>query len=414
MENGVRKFKHRQHLFTTEEVEFALMYLRKTFPSLDKYSELANDTEVILEIADHDDRSAGDPFQAWGTPTKESAVESYGLEQLEDYYHTNTPIVAATLKDELRPVGKDSRFFRPQCVASYIEGVRLFSHQNEYITRTFESPVFCRYVTPGSALTEVFRRLASHSKNIYAADGASWDANFPLACAEIIATFRAAKFPNRVRRYYRNMYNGYTNVGGHIIHLVGQPSGHHNTTVDNCLAHLIIMAVHAYRSGLSLDEFEKEVLYYCCGDDLIWSTLTDVFNPYDLDRTYASIGVYLEYEYFTPQPITKLSFCGTSYVVREFNGMHVPGNYLSHAKAHVSLHFHPRNLRPLDILAKICSISQLLFMKEDLFSAATKCYESTLALFVSQGVVSFNCPDVRGHLAAMEPHTLMRRYTMFE
>lgn len=409
--NGVRKFDHPQCLIETTEAQFALEYLTSLFPHLQSHSQLATDSEVYISLATHGDKAAGDPWCQLGAPDKEDAVDIFGLDQIEEFYVKTTPIIGATLKDELRPIGKDARFFRPADVSSYVEGARLFHHQNIYLSRAFESPIFCRFVTPGSALTRVFTSLRDFSPNIYSADGSQWDAHFPLVIASLISSFRSRYLPpERVQRYYACMYNGYTSVGGRLINLIGQPSGHFNTTIDNCLAHLCIMAIHAYRFGLTLPQFREEVLYYCCGDDLILSTRTNVFSPHNLNATYNSLEVYLEFENLEPTSIFKLPFCGVSPVTRTFKGMDFFGYYLSHTRPWASMRIHARESKPVDKLAKICSIAQLMFMNEKLFKLAVAYYNEVLVRLVADDLITLDNPNVRGHLAALDEQRLMTRY----
>jgi hypothetical protein len=405
---------HAQQSLTTAEAEFALEYLNSWFPALDMNSQIASDEVVNLQLALHDDRSSGDPWSSLGCPQKLQAFEKFGLQQLEEYYASHWSVVSSTLKDELRKVGKDARFFRPQDVSSYIEGVRLFYHQNEYLTQTFASPVFCRYVTPGTALSRVFQSIESHSENRYAADGSSWDANFPLAVASVIATFRAKHSPERFQRYYRQMYNGVTRVMGEGLRLIGQPSGHYNTSVDNCLAHMVLIAVHGYRHGLSVEQINADLLYYCCGDDIIWSTKSNIFAPANIDATYSSLGVYLEYEYLVGKSVMWLSFCGATPIKRDIRGVRYMSYYMSHPKCHASLLLHRVKSRPLDVLNKLCCIAQLYFMNEDLFNYAKTIFTTTLSNYVASNLVSFRDPNVLGCLRALNEQVLIEKYTGFE
>lgn len=418
LKNGARKFVHSQHPLTIDEYNYALTYLHDMFPYLPDHSSLADSDEVELQLLVHADKSAGVPFLSWGAATKGDAYEKFGVQQIHEYYCSNTPIITATLKDELRPIGKDARFFRPQCVAAYSEGVRLFYEQNKYLTETLESPVFCRYIIPGPDMTTLFTNLQHFSPNNYAADGSSWDANFQLSVADVICNFRARGMPKenreRVRRYYSLMYNGYTEIHGEIVNIVGNPSGHYNTSVDNALAHMVLMAVTAFRKGLTQSQFRSELLYYACGDDLIWSSRNNVFNPHDLDEVYSSLGVYLEFEFLEPKDVSQLSFCGMSPCVRRYNHVDVPGYYLSRPRAMAALYLHKKKMSPKDVLAKVCSIAQLYFMYKPYFKYTRQLYMELLAKYVSNGEVSPRDVDVLGHIRAMEPIRLIRKYTSWE
>jgi len=414
--NGLCKFQHGQTMLTTGESSYLLRSLDHWFPLLSQNSEVANDELVLSELGKHSDKTAGYPWFVRGTPSKGQALERYGLANIEEYYKRYTSVVGSTLKDELRLVGKDSRFFRPQDVSSYVEAVRLFYHQNNYLMdQLLVTPMFNRYVMPGQTLPAVFRILDDFSRKCYAADGSQWDANFPLSLACIISAFRSrSDTQSRVERYYSMMYNGYTNVGGNVFELVGQPSGHYNTSTDNSLANMCLMALHAYRLGWSLDDFVQKVRFYCCGDDLIWSDRSGYYYPEALSATYASAGVYLEFEDLFPQRAIALTFVGQRIVLRSFHGVSAWITALRKDRTLASSCIRKRRASDLDELAKLASLVQLSFGDEELYNIVHGVMLSFLALCLKRQTLSMADPHVLGLLRSVTERSLVDAHLSWE
>lgn len=416
--NGVAKFDHGQACLSTDDVEYALECLNRWFPYISKMSEIATDEEVRQLLIDHKSKTSGYPWSHLGAGTKGSALEKFGLEQLEAYYRENTSMVGATLKSEIRPIGKDARLFRPQDVTSYIEGVRLFLMQNYYLMETLHySPLFNKYVIPGLDLLRVFATLETFGGSYAAADGASWDANFPLSVAAIIATFRSTpETADRIQRYYSMMYNGYTNCQGHVLNLVGQPSGHHNTSIDNSLGQCICMAIHARRSGLTVDQFFEQVKFFCCGDDLLYADKSGFFLPEMLSRTYESIGLFLEFEGDGQlvDDVYRLAFVGMRCGVRERNGVLFYIPYLREQRTRASATIHKRKATPADIFAKFVSLAQLSFGDPVLFAFCKSAAERHLQESVANNTMSLSDPAVRSLLHGLQDDVLYRRHLSWE
>lgn len=414
--NGVAKFQHDQCLISNDEADYAYRFLHFLFPGVARYSKVATDQEVNVMLQQHADKSAGHPWETMGAPLKGDAVKMFTLDQLEQYYRDNVSVISSTLKDELRAVGKDARLFRPQDISSYVEGVRLFGHQNAYLMATHRSPVFNHFTVPGNDLPRLFRELQQFSPNCYAADGARWDANFQLSVASIIAAFRSCGEldPERVRRYTSMMYNGYTAWAGELIHLVGQPSGHHNTSVDNSLAHIVLMAIHGYRAGLSFDELVREVKFYCCGDDLIWSTRTKLFEPSKLNETYSNFKVYLEFEFLEPKSVFDLTFVGQKPVLVDFNGVKVLSHTLITDRSIAGLFIDRRGMTLLDKLGRDASLAMQCYQDKDRFTMIMDLFHSRVAKGVADGVLSENDPALQGLLRALSKPALDSMYFHWE
>lgn len=414
--NGLCKFQHGQCALTAGECSFLLRSLDYWFPDLAANSQLATDDEVLADLDAHSTKTAGYPWYVRGAPSKGQVRDKFGLAAIEDYYKKYTSIVGSTLKDELRLVGKDSRFFRPQDVSSYVEATRLFKHQNNYLmAQLLTTPMFNCFVMPGQTLPSLFRILDSFSKDCYAADGSQWDANFPLIIACIIAAFRSSSTTSeRVERYYSMMYNGYTNVGGNVFNLIGQPSGHYNTSVDNSMGNMCLMALHAYRLGWSMDDFVQRVRFYCCGDDLIWADRSGMFYPEVLGATFASVGVYQEYEDLFPRRAIDLTFVGQRIVLREFNGIPVWVTSLRTQRTLASSCIRKRRTTDLDELAKLASLAQLCFGDEELYHIVHGVMHSFLTNCLQRRTLSLADPEVLGLLRSVTERALLDAHLSWE
>lgn len=415
--NGVRKFTHEQVSLTSEEIDYALEVLNVMFPNIAHRSTVVDANSVSTAIRHHSEKSAGWPWNMWGCPTKEQAVEQFGIDAVERYYLEHSTIISSTLKDEIRSLGKDARFFRPQDVSSYVEGVRLFYDQNDYLMGTLHStPIACRYVIPGRDVSRLFRDVERFSPGrCFAADGSAWDANFPLAFAEVIACFRSAGYTlpttDRVVRYYSMMYNGYTNVAGHLYGLVGQPSGHHNTSTDNCLGHIVAMSVIACRHKIELRQFVESIRFRCCGDDLLYSTRDERFYALPLQAAYEALGVYLEFEFADPHCASDLSFVGCRIHVRS-DGHWMP--YLTEDRVKMRRPVVLRGQGFREKLSRLCSLAIMCYGNEDVYNSLVSEFEDVVSVNVLAGLLDASDPVCGGLRLAMRKDTLENAYLRFE
>lgn len=416
LSNGCAKFLHTQESVSPFEVQYMTGYLHHMFPDFERHSVNATDAEVLAQISEHAHKAAGEPWCWKGATNKGDALRLFGLSQLRKYYSENTVVVGSTLKDEIRLVGKDARLFRPQDVSSYVEGSTLYYHQNEYLMKAHESPIFIKFVVPGLDIPKMFDNLEQlHGQN-FASDGIQWDSHYPLILAAIIAEFRSCGEldPLRVQRYYSMMYNGFTSVLDGIVHLVGQPSGHYNTSVDNSLAHLLMFALHACRKHWTYEELDREVRYYTCGDDLIWSTLSDDFIPSELERTYNSVGMYLEFESYVSKDVNQLTFVGVRSVEYTHRGITQKLFTMVSDKSWASLHILKRKVKPLDQLAKIASLAILWFCDSHRFEHAVNTFHQVLTSFTTQGVLRDGDPVVKGLKRVLDKDYLFNTYCSWE
>lgn len=354
------KFDHPQECVEAGFASYAFEVLDELFPMARMYASTVprEHAELIARSPEHATKASGFPWTYMRAPTKAMALDKY-----PDYHQFDQSVLNSTLKDEIRLKGKDARFFRPQSLHDYIEGLILFWSQNEYLLdQLFVSPIFAKYVTPGRDLSLLYQTLEDFQGDLYDADGSQWDAHFPLVVAEIICAWRSRYHnePERIFEYYRRMYNGVTLVGGHYIPMVGQPSGHVNTTTDNCLGNIISMSYHAYCKGMSTQEFLEKVRFFCCGDDLIWSDKSGVFTPRELSDSYNRLGLFLEFGSLDPRPLNQCNFVGTTPI--KVDGMWRYYGRVDRLRA--SAVIHRKNSSPYDKLAKLTAIAILLFYSE--------------------------------------------------
>jgi len=405
-------------MLTTEEAEYMLDYLDQMFPMLAFESKLGTDDLVVEQIMDHAKKSSGYPWNQLGAPSKGQALEKFGFNALRDHYAVYTSVVGSTLKDELRLFGKDARLFRPQDVSSYAEGTRLFYWQNQYMmSLLFDTPMFNCFIVPGQHIPSAFRVLESFAPhNCYAADGSQWDANFPLSIASVIATFRSKGQldPESISRYYSMMYNGYTAVGGNIVEMTGNPSGHFNTSVDNSLCNMCLMALHAFRSGLTVEHFVDQVKFFCCGDDIIWADRSGLFSPVLLSHTCVSVGVFQEYESLHPQCAFDLHFVGMHCIQREIAGCNVVLASLRPERTRASALLRKRRMTDRDELGKLCSLAQLVFADIELFDMFQRVIYSFVSRCVSKHTMDVGDPIVQGQLRSITERSLIAAHLAWE
>jgi len=417
--NGLAEFNYPQNSVSSDFVSYALAALDMFFPLLAQHSSLASDEFVISQLmsSEHSGKAAGYPCNYYGATTKLEALTDFGFEQLKQWYHSSPiSVIGITLKDELRPIGKDARLFRPQDVTAYIEGTILFAVQNAYLmANLLAHPLFVQFITPGIALAQL-RRMLSAFGNVWSSDGTWWDTQFPLWVASILCYWRSRYMDSttrsRVEEYYKRMYNAFCTCGGWLFQLVGQPSGQVNTTVDNSLGHIVLMAYHAWSHGMPLSVFRENILFFCCGDDLIFSSKHLFFSPVPISTSYASVGVFLEFD--SLEPNVSSTFCGTVPASRKWHGLEIVGYKNRERKMQASCAYRHKKMSNLDHLQKLCSITQLMFMDENIFDALRKaCFDFYAKCVVDSSIPSFS-PDALGALRSTDPDFLVRKYTGWE
>lgn len=241
------------------------------------------------------------------------------------HFQQYAAVCGSTLKSEMRQIGKLPRFFTPVGTQMAYVGNLLYGGMDQALKDNCGSHPICMGMTmPGRGLNDVYARLNAFSSRIVATDADSWDGSFPIVIANLVGHFRSFFVPREYRelhrRYYSQVYDGYVAVLGMIFHVPRQPSGQTLTTSDNSLVQSVLMFLSAIRCGMTLQQFQKEVLFYCMGDDLIYATKNDKFTAKHVADTYRSFGVYLECTTDTFHSIEQASFCGTTPVWRVVDG----------------------------------------------------------------------------------------------
>lgn len=409
--NGVAKFDHLQHTLPTKFIDYAFSYLDACFP-LAAVKSHAIDKGMVQEILlndEHADKASGYPWCFLGAPTKEQAVKKFPeFAQYED------SVVNCTLKDEIRLVGKDSRLFRPASLHDYYEGLTLFYSITTYMqSLLLTSPIFTRFVHPGVSVSQLFAALQRHGGKLNGADGAQWDAHFPTCVAELLMNWRLRHAPaelhSRIRKYYSNMYYGWTNCAGNLIHLEGQPSGHFLTTIDNSLCQMVCMAYHAWRSGMSISSFHKEVLYFCCGDDLVWSDKSGLFSPAALDGSYSDLGCYLEFQSLESVNLEDLVFVGQTCVIVD-NVVRYHGKI---ERTQATTEYRMKTATPVDYLQKLamCCINMRF---GPTYSWHLSLLYDRFNSYVSQGLITEEDQSVLSAIHIASPDRAASLYDRFE
>jgi len=162
---------------------------------------------------------------------------------------------------------------------------------------------------------------------------------------------------------------------------------------------------------MTIDEFKQQVLYFCCGDDMIYATRSDCFEPVRLSDTYAKVGVFLEFETEEPHLGT---FVGATPAARSLQGAIIPGYCGRSSKFLAVSHFKKRGRTDVDFLAKLCSLAQLSFFDEHIYSiiaGAARRYAEQL--IIDKKVNPFDS-RVGGLLSSIGEGNLLKQYLGLE
>lgn len=332
------------------------------------------------------------------------------------WYKENYSILYATLKDELRKVGKHARLFRIMDAAAYAEALCLFHNQNQYMqSNVGEHPMFVQFTHPGTHIASMFASLLKHNGVFNDADGNGWDAHLNLLLVEMICRWRCRYHsePERVIEYYQRMYNGYTVGGGYIMQLTGQPSGHLLTTTDNSLCNIGMMALNAYRNDMSVPDFLEKVLFYCCGDDLVWSDRSGLFDPKHLDETYHSLGMYLEFGDQDGKEFFDLQFVSTKPVMKVLRGSLQLTYTNDPERLWPKVQHSRKSATALETVSRMSSYCSLLF-NSSYYSAVHEMMTEFVYRSIKEGKLPIVSREVAGLMLAASPAALEAAYTCNE
>lgn len=391
-----------------------MTYLSRVFPCAALHTTPLTDDEVleIIRSPDHHDKASGYPWNTIGCATKGQVVDKW-----PDFRACSDSILSSTLKPELRPLNDgivaDARFFRPQAVHDYAEGLQLFDRMNNYIAeQLFVSPVFVKFQTPGRDLTTLYTMLHEFSPDgVCDADAKAFDANFPLWAASVICEWRIRMGcdAERTRAYYSRMYNGVTLAGGHLFPLVGNPSGHVNTTIDNCLLNMMLMFYAAQKLQWTADGLMYHVLYFVCGDDLIWADRSGRMTARHVADCYFELGISLEFTSLDYRTVFETTFVGTYPV--EVGG--VIRYYGREPKLRASVLFNRKNSTYVDKVMKAAMCSLLLRFSPEWDSMRT--YARGLIIEgVKAGYLSSTDPAVGSYYSLLTDETSAQMYDRLE
>lgn len=297
--------------------------------------------------------------------------------QVFDYLHrfheTNAPIFSATLKDELRATGKAPRLFVAGPIENATVGNWLFGGQNDSLMQhVLMHPVAMGIEMPGWQLCTLLHRLAEFG-DVVAFDAAKWDASLPLWLPLLCAALRKRYLPTDLHAdvdlYYSGVYQGWVEVHGEFLRVLGQKSGQTLTASDNSLCGAALLCLHAVRSGMGFAQFRRDVLPFVMGDDLIYSTRSALFDVAGVARTYATQRIVLENDQPSvgPRDITTASFLGCQPVYRMYRGRSYLLPLFRVEKLANSALWRKRKTTVFDMWSKLVSITVLLFADQQVF-----------------------------------------------
>jgi hypothetical protein len=275
--------------------------------------------------------------------------------------------------------------------------------------------MFIKFCTPGTDLSRLYRKLYAFAGKYNHADGSQWDANLMIALLEIVCYFRCQNHsdPRAVEEYYSRMYNGYTTIFGHMFHLIGQPSGHFNTSTDNSLCNIIMMSYCAWIHDIPVETFLSEVLFFVCGDDLVWSDRTGIFTGQNVADAYFELGQYLEVGSLDYVDFLSIQFVATHPLFACLRSVplllhaYLPERMLPKSK------FFSKNRSVIDRIRKIASLCQNVFCDTSSYQTLHSLLMTMVSNALDNGHVVLDA-DLLGTLAAASPNALERVYWLYD
>lgn len=334
---ALSRYSHSQTCVTDAEYAILLAWMHETFAGYlagPQWSKAQAVKELKL------DKAAGHPWDLLGLSKKGEAIEAlcrvhgFDAAQLTDseceiifddlshQFATTSSVAKLTLKDELRD-SQNPRGFLPMPVQTIAQGNFLYGAQNErFAQNVLDHPVTIGLQVPGAPTQRLFASLRKFSSHCADADGSAYDANFPLWIASLLCALRGAYLPDTMhalnKRYYEQVYCGFVDVCGGIYRVFGQRSGQTNTSADNSMAQACVFYLHAIRAGLTYQQTREQLLFYANGDDVVWSSKTDVFNPLAMIATARSIGMFWLCSDSAWESPSQVTYIGLRPCIREF------------------------------------------------------------------------------------------------
>lgn len=407
--NGLLKWDHPNYMISEKE-HFELLNWMDAL-----YGHIIHKTPwTKAEAMDAcvDDKASGYPYCKLYGPYKKQTKKVLSYDDLEKQFRDYSQLFSVTLKDECRKDGKDSRLFVPANIAMVAVGNRLFGAQNQAIADVSDSyPIKIGLQSPGAGACRLWREFYDAKGLCYQSDGAANDSHFSLAIATVIRDFRKKHLPKElhklVDRYYDMAYCMKANARGAVVKLFGQPTGQTNTASDNSFGYLALCMLHAIRNGIAFEEF-KHLTIAIMGDDMMWRTENRLFSPLELEKTFNSVGMYLESPNDGDDYLT-LTFCGMHPIFREVNGKHYLLYHYGKEKLLNSFNFMKRTMTPAQRLLKLVSIATLLFGDKETFGKLSEVVFS----YASTNADSLNKTDT-SCLAYLNDMAQLRLHTSLE
>jgi hypothetical protein len=239
-------------------------------------------------------------------------------------------------KDEIRDKRKykQTRLFMPTPIQYVVLGALLFQEQNDaLINQCSQRPGLTPFTPgiemPGPGLHTLYMHLyvLQQLSSIYAmmeADGGQWDAKTQPSMVQLIRDFRKLFLPSfawdLVDYYYDQVYYGDVLLGGWVISLFGQRSGHFNTTTDNTLINIATMVSVGFEMKWTPSQFLEKITFFCNGDDLLFHTKDMSCTPRMVREAALKLGVYYEMPGDQYLSLFDCHFLGTQPVIREIRG----------------------------------------------------------------------------------------------
>lgn len=413
---GFNKFDHPWVVLTDmREYKFYRDSLERFRSSFN--GELLSKSETIREI--DLDKSCGYPWDQKFGPTKLDALSgACGIPKDElriiirdpsnhrhkevceflfdyflDYYMTHDSIFSTTLKDEIRPDGKEARFFTPAPLEMVIVGNWLFANSIESVVKAADelsSPITVGLTMPGVGSESVWQTLSRAEEKgarIHDFDGSAWDANCNMSLLMAIRDFRISLNPEAaflISDYYNRAYCRFCRLyTGEVVIMHGMPSGHTLTSVDNSLVHACVMK-----------SFDDDVAFYCNGDDLIVSMFC-ANRVSEIVASYARLGMYLETSTFDDKKLLDCSYLGMYPLRKRDNGVI---EYAVRPKKLISsFQWSVVGRRPVDIMAKNVSLCSFLYGTEYYHVFRERIINWTHKM-LEDGLLSQDDPAVDAHL----------------
>lgn len=318
-------------------------------------------------------KAAGWPWCTFAGALKEDVLSSFTDEQLVTWFENFTAIHSITLKsNEMRLDSKAARAFVPSPVEMAFIGNYLYGPLMKALNHhKFKHPSTVGISVPGADIARVFSMLSAFCGRMFDADGKGWDGRVPLWAIMLLRDLITVFIPKSRHalhyRYFSMTFFHWTLCNGFLILIPGQSTGNTLTSFGNTLMNAMLVMLHAIRSKMSFSTFRRDVLFFCNGDDLIYSTRDPVFDISNLNDTYMSVGMYLESSSLEPKRLEDLTYLSAYPYWKEYLGMKVLF-YGFNARKILSSFGYRRTDNAAQNLSRYVNLCYCLFGHQELFN----------------------------------------------